>query len=185
MRVALGPYGVGMRDIADTLEMPDPFRRPWAVTAAFVLILCGMWLAFIAGASSGLTWSQAAWMAADGIDFTFPATSERALLIGFLHNLVWFPLRWVVAFRVRKGRNGARITGMVAEAVAVAIWVPVLYVSFEGYSWHIEDTEIEATKGLAIACICLSVVTLAMLSTDTVATWCRDRQAEDRADHLV
>lgn len=184
-RIAPAPYGVGVHDTADTLEMPDPFRRPREVTAAFVLILCGMWLAFIAGASSGLTWSQAAWMAADGIGFTFPASSERALLIAFLHNLVWFPLRCVVAFKVRKGRTSARITGMVAEAAAIAVWVPVLFVSFEGHFWHIEDTGIEATKGLAIACICLSVATFAMLSMKTVAAWCKDRQAEDRVDHYA
>jgi hypothetical protein len=115
-------------------------------------------------------------MAADGINFRWVGDGEQVLLICFFHNLVWLPLRWVTAYQVRRGRRAARITAMLTEATALIIWVPVLFISFEGSRTHIENTGLSLTQGLAIACIVSSVATFVMLSLDIVANWCGQAQ---------
>jgi hypothetical protein len=158
---------------------------PGEVTAGFVLILVSLWFAFLAGASSGWTWSQAAWMDADGIGFSWVGDGERVLLIAFFHNLVWLPLRWILAYQVRKGRRAARIAALTTEATSLVIWVPVLSVSFDGYRRHIEATGITLTQGLAIACICVSVATFVMLAMRPVAEWCDQARAGEAASDRV
>jgi hypothetical protein len=150
-------------------RVPAPPRE---VTAAVVLIVSSLVLAFLAGVSSGWTWSQAAWMAADGLGFSFVGRGEQVLMICFLHNLVWLPVRWVLAYQVLKGRRAARITALIAEPASLLVMVPLLFVSFDGARRHVEDTGLGLTQGLAVACICVSVAAFLLLAVDTVGEWC-------------
>jgi hypothetical protein len=122
-------------------------------------------------------------MAADGLDFRFVGYGEEVLLICFLHNMVWFPLRWVLAFKILKGRRGARIAAMLTEAAAVLIWVPVLFISFDGSRRHIEATGLALTQGFAVVCICVSIATFVMLSRSSVAKWCDRNRAAAIVSH--
>lgn len=171
-----------MSDTPAVLAQSRNPRPPREVTAAVILIVSNLVLALLAGASSGWTWSQAAWMAADGIGFSWVGDGEQVLLICFFHNLLWLPLRWVLAYQIRKSRLTARIAAMVTEAAALFIWVPVLSVSFDGSRRHIEATGLSLTQGLAIACICVSIATFVMLSIGTITKW-RNRNRAAAAFH--
>jgi hypothetical protein len=68
------------------------------------------------------------------------------------------------------------------EAAALLIWVPVLFVTFDGGRRHVEATGLALAQGLATVCICASVATFVMLGLGAVAQWySRDRAEATKA----
>ena len=151
---------------------------PALVVAAIVLLAGVAGIDVLAGLFSGLRLFGIRWAIADGKNLVMPLYTERALQLCFWHNAVWIFLRGFLAYRISAGSATARITAIVVEAAAIALWTPMLFIWLEGSGALVEYFGFGFERGTAAACIGFSAAAIVLLSMPATKTWC------DRRRHL-
>ncbi len=162
----------------DSHAVPKPTPSslmPRTVIAVLVLIAGGAAADVVAGGLSGLTLFGFRWDESDGRNLHVPAFSELVLRICFWHNLVWFVLRSVLAFLIGRRSRAARVAAIVVEAGAVAVWIPIFFITIDGSPALVEDSGLGMTRVAAAVCIGVSIAAITLLCLPAVRSWCTRR----------
>ena len=157
----------------DTLSTLEPERRPLmplTVVAVLILVMGGASVDVVAGGLSGLTLFGLRWDEGDR-ELAIPDFTELVLRICFWHNLVWFTARSVLAFGINRGWRWARVTAILVEVGAIAVWVPVFFITVEGPHARTEDS-LDILHVAGAVCIGVSIAAIVLLSLNRTREWC-------------
>lgn len=159
-----------------TPRMQRAQQIPAVIIAANLAIVLAAAFDLFAGVSGWLNLFSIEWAHADGKNVAATEYTETVLRIGLAHNALWLFARIALAAAVSQGSSVGRSLAVVVEAIAVAIWVPAMFVQVEGSMSMEAWFDFQGVRTLAAACMLCSTAVIVLLLTPKARAWCASRK---------